>query len=98
MNETQGGVVFARTAPTISDRTRPYWTSGKDGVLRISRCQDCGNYIHPPKPVCPRCQGDHVEFEQVSGEGTVDSFTINRYQWKAEKPPTSKNAILSHSN
>lgn len=76
-----------RPAPRISDRTRPYWSSGSEGVLRISRCADCGNYIHPPRPVCPKCRGERITFEPVSGDATVSSFTINRYQWKATMPP-----------
>lgn len=78
---------MVRSAPTITDRTRAYWTSGSEGVLRISRCGTCGFYIHPPKPVCPQCRGEAIAFEPVSGDGVVDSFTVNRYQWKPGMTP-----------
>jgi uncharacterized protein len=63
------------------------WRSGADGILRIARCQSCAYYLHPPRPACPRCYGQTVNFEPVSGEGVVYSWTINRYQWTAQMMP-----------
>ena len=77
-----------RTAPHFTPRSGPFWTSGKDGKLRIARCQACGWWLHPPRPACPKCQGLEVAFESVSGKGTVWAWTINRYQWApGMKPP-----------
>lgn len=71
-----------------SDRAAPYWESGADGILRISRCQQCQFYIHPPLPICPQCRSRHVEFEAVSGAGVVHSFTTSRYKWtEGIEPP-----------
>ena len=41
--------------PQINDDNRAFWTGGQDGELLIARCDDCGYYIHPPTPRCPRC-------------------------------------------
>jgi len=76
-----------RIAPTLTARAGDYWRSGADGKLRICHCQDCGRYMHPPQPLCPKCYGKNVKFDPVSGKGTVYSFTINRYQWQANFPP-----------
>jgi uncharacterized protein len=76
-----------RPAPPLTERTAKYWQSGADGVLRIARCQSCGWYLHPPRPVCPQCRGREVRFEPVSGRGTVYSWTINRYQWNPDMAP-----------
>jgi len=64
-----------------SERAAPYWESGADGALRLARCQQCGFYLHPPLPICPRCRSRQVEFEPLSGRGVVYSFTISRYKW-----------------
>jgi len=56
-------------------------------VLRIARCQACGWRVHPPRPVCPRCRGSELRFEDVSGRGTVHSWTVNRYQWTPGMEP-----------
>src|SRR5438132_12405841 len=76
-----------RTAPMPSARSEKYWHSGADGKLRICRCQDCGRYMHPPMPSCPKCYGQNVDFDPVSGKATIHSFTINRYQWRPNMPP-----------
>lgn len=76
-----------RPAPPITDRTAGYWRSGADGKLRICRCQACGLYLHPPLPICPKCQSREVGFEVVSGKGRVYAHTINRYQWNPDMPP-----------
>ena len=70
-----------RPAPTITERTAAFWGGGAVGELRIVRCQSCGRWLHPPLPMCPRCQSRDVAPEVVSGRGTVFSFTVNRYQW-----------------
>ena len=77
----RGWVLMERPAPIFNERTAGYWHAGAEGVLRIARCQSCGWYLHPPMPACPRCHGDQVRFEPVSGRGTIYSFTVNRYQW-----------------
>jgi uncharacterized OB-fold protein len=77
-----------RPVPPFTDRTEEFWRSGADGVLRIARCQACGFYAHPPLPACSRCHSRDLAFEPVSGQGTVYSWTINRYEWNAAmKPP-----------
>lgn len=47
-----------------------------DHRLLINKCAECGNWYQPPWPVCPRCQSDNVTATEVSGQGTVFTFTI----------------------
>jgi uncharacterized protein len=68
-------------APAITDDSAAYWTGGSVGELRIYRCDDCGNYIHPPVPVCRKCRSIHVRARAVSGKGTLVSFTVNHQPW-----------------
>ena len=67
--------------PQITDENGAFWTGGRDGELLIIRCASCGYWIHPPAPRCPKCLGDAVEPQAVSGRGTVYSYTINRQAW-----------------
>jgi uncharacterized protein len=78
---------FERVAPALTERTRDYWTAGADGVLRIARCAACGQFQHPPRPVCSRCRGRDIRSEPVTGRGVVWSWTVNRYQWQKDMPP-----------
>jgi len=58
-----------------------FWRSGSDGELRITRCQNCRLWIHPHADACRRCHSRDVKPEAVSGEGSVETFTINRHPW-----------------
>ena len=80
-------MTMERPAPPLTERTAEYWRSGADGVLRISRCHACGQYLHPPRPVCSKCRSFDVGFEPVSGKATVYSWTINRYAWNQTMTP-----------
>jgi len=70
-----------RPVPRIDSENRAFWTGGKEGHLLITQCQDCGGYIHPPRPVCRHCLSDRVEPQPVPGTGVVDTFTVNHQPW-----------------
>lgn len=74
------GPVF-RLLPRLHGDAAFFWTSGEDGTLRLLRCHECGFFIHPPGPVCPRCLSRDLGPEAVSGRGTVATFTVNHQQW-----------------
>ncbi len=56
--------------------TRFFWDGANDHRLLILRCQDCGHYVHYPRPLCNECLSTNLEPEQVSGEATLHSYTI----------------------
>jgi uncharacterized OB-fold protein len=71
----------ARALPRLDPITRPFWTGGAEGELRICHCRDCGMWIHPPQPVCRKCLSENVAPEAVAGTGVVDTFTVNHQPW-----------------
>lgn len=75
-----------RMLPAIDRDNEAFWTWGREGRLAIYRCTDCSNYIHPPVPFCPACEGSNVAPEAVSGRGRVVTFTINHKQWVPDLP------------
>ena len=70
-----------RILPRLDDVNREFWTGGAHGELRLWRCQDCGEFVHPPQPVCPRCLSKDLAVEAVSGRATLASFSINHQPW-----------------
>jgi uncharacterized OB-fold protein len=44
--------------------------------LVINRCNDCGYWIYPHRPLCPECWSWNVEPRDISGHGTVFMFTL----------------------
>jgi len=66
-----------RPLPQLTLDNEFFWTSGRDGVLRICRCSDCDSYVHPPAPVCRYCHGTALAPAEVSGYATLIGFTLN---------------------
>lgn len=74
-------MTIPRSSPLIDELTRPFWTSGCDGVLSILRCSNCAYWIHPPAPRCRNCRSNQVGAQPGSGRGSVYSFTVNHHPW-----------------
>src|SRR5688572_2516663 len=70
-----------RPKPYVMPEAEFYWKSGADGVLRILRCDDCAQLVHPPKPVCHYCRSTNLAPTEVSGRATVVGCTVNHQQW-----------------
>ena len=70
-----------RILPHVTDGNRHFWTSGADGRLRFLCCDECGFFIHPPAPICPRDLSKKVSARAVSGRATVATFTVNHQAW-----------------
>ena len=67
--------------PLLTFMNEWFWTSGQDGVLRIQGCDDCGQLVHPPVAVCPKCRSAAHTPQPMSGRATVVGFTVNHQQW-----------------
>jgi uncharacterized OB-fold protein len=68
--------------------TAPYWAAAKAHELKVQRCAACRRYVFPPKPRCPACLADQLEWTKMSGRGTVFSFVIMRETFiKGFEPP-----------
>ncbi len=43
--------------------------------LMGSRCRACGRLYLPPRPLCPECFGEEMEWVELSGRGRLVAFT-----------------------
>lgn len=73
-----------RKLPFLTEETRPFWTGGEVGELRMHHCRVCDVFFHPPAPVCRHCGGLDVGPKPVSGRGRVVSYTVNHQAWTPE--------------
>ncbi len=62
--------------PGISDDTRFFWEGLKTDRLLAQSCDDCGTLRHPPGPVCTRCHSFAWSAVELSGRGTLHSWTV----------------------
>ena len=56
--------------------TQFFWDGTQAHKLLILRCQDCGHYIHYPRPICNKCLSTNLAPGEVSGKGVLDTYTI----------------------
>jgi uncharacterized OB-fold protein len=66
-----------RAGPVPTPDTLPYWEAANRGELRLPRCRSCDELIFYPRPFCPRCLGDDLEWETLSGRATLHSYVIS---------------------
>jgi uncharacterized OB-fold protein len=65
-----------RPSPAPDSVTEPYWSAAREHRLVMPRCQDCAKHHFYPHTLCPFCASPRLEWAQVSGSGTLYSFTI----------------------
>lgn len=51
-----------------------FWEGIKRHELVFQRCKECGTWLHPPRPVCPKCRSLEKEWAHSTGKGTVYSW------------------------
>jgi uncharacterized protein len=57
--------------PVIEDDTRAFWDGAREGHLLIRSCRACGVAHYYPRPFCPSCWSDDVEWVEASGRATL---------------------------
>jgi uncharacterized OB-fold protein len=52
-----------------------FWDGARDGKLMMQHCASCNHIQFPPRHMCAKCWGE-VAWQECTGEGRVESFTI----------------------
>ncbi len=58
--------------------SQPFWDAARERRLSIQRCAACNRYVFYPRPLCPYCGATDLAWTDVSGRGTLYSYTIAR--------------------
>jgi uncharacterized OB-fold protein len=64
--------------PRATPVTQPYWDALRDEHIRVQRCDDCHAWVHYPRVRCSNCLSARLSWHEVSGRGTVYSFSVAR--------------------
>ncbi|MCW2495138.1 OB-fold domain-containing protein [Jatrophihabitans sp.] len=76
-----------RPLPMTEDEdTSGYWQAASEGRLVVQECLSCHAVLHLPKPFCHHCESWDVGWREVSGDGTVFSWTVVEHQVHAAFP------------
>lgn len=78
--------------PTANNDTDNYefLNAWKNGQLVIQKCNHCNKHIFYPRPMCPHCWSTDLNWEQVTGEAEVVSYSLvhrpNHQSFTSEVP------------
>ena len=80
----------SRPLPTVSPLAQPFWDACAEGRLVIQRCSECDRLRHYPQELCPNCQSSDYDWSELSGRGSIYSYTISHRAfhpaWKDRVP------------
>jgi uncharacterized OB-fold protein len=62
--------------PTPEGDTIEFWEAAKQERLLIKHCTACDKYSYYPRPFCPHCWSESVEWFEASGAGTLYTWSV----------------------
>jgi uncharacterized OB-fold protein len=62
--------------PQPTPLTQGFWDAAREGRLVAQRCGACRAWRHYPQLRCPECHSPEWSWEELSGRGTVHSFSV----------------------
>jgi hypothetical protein len=81
---------YVKPLPEPNAVTKPFWDAAREHRLLIQRSKRTGKYVFYPRLVSPFGTDDVLEWTEVSGRGSVYSYTIARRptgpQWANDGP------------
>ncbi len=66
----------ARIKPPMGHDNAWWWQAIADGRITLQKCSGCGALRHPPGPMCPKCRSIEWEQQEISGRGTLHTYTV----------------------
>jgi uncharacterized protein len=70
--------MIARPLPDLRNAGARFWRAAATGTLLLPRCIGCERVFWHPRPRCPYCGSDRVEWTPSGGKGVIHTYTIVR--------------------
>ena len=67
---------YTGPVPVPTPESRPFWEAARRHELMLQRCRRCTRFFFYPRAACPHCLSGDVEWQRVSGRGTLHTFTV----------------------
>ncbi|WP_048307067.1 OB-fold domain-containing protein [Halomonas sp. PR-M31] len=71
-------MAMQKPLPIATDISRPFWDGLKQGKIQLPRCDDCQTWVFYPRRHCTHCFSHQLSWQEVSGQGTLYSYTLAR--------------------
>lgn len=62
--------------PTPDSETEAFWDGANEHRLVIKHCNACGEHHFYPRPFCPHCWSDDVEWFEASGRASLYTWSV----------------------
>ena len=86
---------YAKPLPVSTAETVEFWEAARRHEIALQRCSGCGEFRHPPLPVCPRCHSWEFTWTTVGGGGKVESWiVVHHVVYPAFAPDAPYNVAL----
>ncbi|MEO8080862.1 MAG: Zn-ribbon domain-containing OB-fold protein [Caldimonas sp.] len=69
---------MSRPLPDTRNAGAAFWSAAADGRLLVPECAACGRRFWHPRPRCPFCGSERVDWIESKGVGTIHTFTVVR--------------------
>ena len=67
-----------RPLPIPTPTSEPFWNGLANHQVTLQHCDDCDAWVFYPRSHCNNCLSPNLTWRQVSGNGTLYTFTIAR--------------------
>ena len=62
--------------PVAESFEEGFWNAVKQRKLVFQRCKECGQWLHPPRPMCHKCRSFDLEWVESTGKGKIYSYVV----------------------
>ena len=62
--------------PVMTEISAPFWSALKDGSIQLQQCNACHAWTFYPRRHCASCLAHDLTWKEVSGRGTLYTFTV----------------------
>ena len=62
--------------PVAESFEEGFWEAVKQKRLVFQRCTQCGEFLHPPRPMCHKCHSYNLEWVESTGKGKIYSWVV----------------------
>ncbi len=67
-----------RPFPDTRNAGEKFWSAAADGKLLVPKCNACARTFWHPRPRCPHCGSERVDWIRSAGKGAIHTFTVVR--------------------
>lgn len=64
--------------PVPTPTSQPFWDALNEHRVSLQRCNECQTLIYYPRSNCTTCLSNDLAWEDLSGEGTLYTYTVSR--------------------